>query len=179
MADRESFPLLVRATFMDSSLIEEGIREYGRLAKMNNEELVAYRTRYETSHDVDSTLYIWVELQTGLAEDYLRLDRWTIFLEDDQGHQFDALRVEPHPVQSATERRLAVTRNERDGFPGGRFQVPSLMRRDVELYFPKYQFSGHPVLSPATKSLKFVMLQSDNPNVKAEGVWDFSTFEKK
>jgi hypothetical protein len=179
MADRESFPLLVRATFMDSSLIEEGLREYGRLAKMNNEELAEYRARYETDHEVDSTLYIWVELQTGLAEDYLRLDRWTIFLEDDQNHQFDPVRVEPHPVQSASERRLAMTQNERDGFPGGRSQVPSVIRRDVELYFPKYQLSGEQILTRATKSLKFVMLQSDNPSVKAEGVWDFSTFEKK
>jgi hypothetical protein len=179
MADRESFPLLVRATFMDSSLIEEGLRQYGRLAKMDNQELTEYRARYETNHDVDSTLYIWVELQTGLAEDYLRLDRWTIFLQDDQGHQFDPGRLEPHPVQSASEGRLAMSQNESYGFPGGRFQVPSVTRRDVELYFPKYQLTGEPILTPTTKSLKFVILQSDNPNVKAEGVWDFSTFEKK
>jgi hypothetical protein len=179
IADRESFPLLVRATFMDISLIEEGLREYGRMAKMDNEELAAYRARYESNHDVDSTLYIWVELQTRLAEDYLRLDRWTVFLQDDQGHQFDPVRVEAHPVQSTTERRLAMTQNERDGFPGGRFQVPAVIRREVELYFPRYQLTGDPILTPATNSLKFVMLQSDNPNVKAEGVWDFSTFEKK
>jgi hypothetical protein len=177
MADRESFPLLVRATFMDSSLIEEGLREYGRLAKMNNEELAEYRARYETDHEVDSTLYIWVELQTGLAEDYLRLDRWTIFLEDGQRHQFDPVRVEPHPVESVSERRLAM--NEDKGFPVGRFQVPSLIRRDVELHFAKYQVTAEPILTPTTKSLKFVMLQSDDPSVKAEGVWDVSTFEKK
>jgi hypothetical protein len=179
MADRESFPLLVRATFMDSGLIEEGIREYGLLAKMNNEELAAYRARYETSHDVDSTLYIWVELQTGLAEDYLRLDQWTIFLEDDQRHQFDPIRVEPHLAQSESQRRLAMNQDEREEYPVGRYQVPSLKRRDVELYFPKYQLSGQPILTPATKNLKFVMLQSDNPSVKAEGVWDVSTFDKK
>jgi hypothetical protein len=179
MADRESFPLFVRATFMDSRLIEEGIREYGHLAKMNNEELTAYRARYESNHDVDSTLYIWVELQTRLAEDYLRLDRWTIFLEDDQRRQFDPVQVKPHPIQSASERRLAATQTERDGFPGGGFQVPAVIRRDVDLYFPKHQLTGEPILMPATKSLKFVILQSDNPNVKAEGVWDVSTFEKK
>jgi hypothetical protein len=177
--ERESFPLFVRATFMDSGLIEEGIREYGRLAKMNNEELAAYRARYESNHDVDSTLYIWVELQTGLAEDYLRLDRWTVFLEDDQKHQFDPIRVEAHPVQSAAERRLAMARDERGGFPEGRFQVPSLISREVEFHFPKYQLTGEPILTPSTKGLKFVMLQSDNLNVKAEGVWDVSSFLKK
>jgi hypothetical protein len=124
-------------------------------------------------------LYIWVELQTGLAEDYLRLDRWTIFLEDDQNHQFDPVRVEPQPVQSASERRLATSQNERDGFPEGRFQGQSLIRRDVELFFPRYQLTGEPILTPATKNLKFVMLQSDGPSVKAEGVWEVSTFEKK
>jgi hypothetical protein len=179
MGEQEAFPLFVRATFVDSGLIEAGIKEFGRLAKMSDEELVDYRARYKAAHDFGHNLYVWVELRTALSEEYLKLGRWTIFLEGEQRHQFDPARIVEHARAGDLERSLTVTQNESEGFPGARYQGRSLLTKDVELYFPMSQLTGEPILSPATKTLKLVILQADNPNVRAEGAWDFSTFEKK
>jgi hypothetical protein len=179
MGEREAFPLFVRATLMDSTLVDAGIKEFGRLAKMSDEELADYRARYKRAHDIGHNLYIWAEMQTALSEEYLRLGRWAIFLEDEQKHQFEPVRVVEQPKEKGMERRVVTTETESDEFPGVRFQSRVLHTKDVELYFPMSQLTGEPILSPATKTLKLVMLQADNPNVRAEGAWDSSTFEKK
>jgi len=177
--EQEAFPLFVRATFVDSGLVEAGIKEFGRLAKMSDEELVDYRARYRAAHDFGHNFYIWVELRTALSEEYLKLDRWTLFLEDEQRHQFDPVRVAEHPGAGNRERGHTVTQDEGEGFPGAPFQNRSSLRKDVELYFPMYELAGEPILNPASKTLKLVMLQSDDTNVRAEGEWDVSILMKK
>jgi hypothetical protein len=120
-----------------------------------------------------------VELQTTLSEEYLKLGRWTIFLEDEQRHQFDPVRVEEHPVESGMERRLPMTQDGSEGFPEARFLGQPLIRRDLELYFPKYQLTGEPILSAKTTTLKLVFLQADDTSVRAEGTWDFPVATKR
>jgi hypothetical protein len=178
MSDRESFPLSVRATVVDSTLIEAGLREFARLAKMSDQELADFRARYSKAHDLGHNIYIWAELQTALAEEYLNLDRWAIFLEDEEKHQFEPVRVVEQPRERGVERRVVPTQAGSDEFPEGRFQGRFTRAKDVELYFPMSRLAGEPILSPAAKALKLVMLQADNPNVRAEGAWDPSTFKK-
>jgi hypothetical protein len=72
-----------------------------------------------------------------------------------------------------------LTQNEGEGLLGERFQGRFLLTKDVELYFPMYQLTGEPILKPAAKTLKLVVLQSDDANVRAEGGWDVSILETK
>lgn len=176
--DREAFPLFVRATLVDSTLVEAGIREFARLAKMSDQELVDYRARYKKAHDLGHNIYIWAEMQTALSEEYLKLGRWAIFLEDEDKHQFEPVRVVEQPRERGMERRAVTTQRESGNFAGTRFQGRFLITKDIELFFPVSCLTGEPILSPAAKALKLVMLQTDNPSVRAEGAWDLSTFKK-
>lgn len=178
MGDREAFPLFVRATLVDSTLIEAGIGEFARLAKMSDEELVDFRARYKKAHDLGHNIYIWAELETTLSEEYLKLSRWAIFLEDEKRHQFEPVRVVEQPKERGMERRAVTTQRESGDFSGTRFQGRFLITKDIELFFPVSRLTGEPILSPAAKALKLVMLQTDNPSVRAEGAWDPSTLKK-
>ncbi len=61
-----SFPILVQATFMDSTLIHAGIEEFARLSSMNEEEAARFRTSYEMLHIRGDSIFIWVEMQNNI-----------------------------------------------------------------------------------------------------------------
>lgn len=170
------FPLIVRATLVDSVLIEAGIREYGRLASMTDEELSAFQSAYHAKHDVDNSLFVWLELQTSYTDDFLKLERWIIFLEDETKQQFEPMRVVEHPMQKRPPPDAAADRAGRNSlvYPG-ELTWP-LTTKAVELYFPKKRYDGAPLLSATTKTLKLVVLEPKNTSVRAEGSWDFSSF---
>lgn len=171
-----AFPLIVRATFMDSILIEAGIKEFGRLASMSDEELNRYRASYRSAHNLDDKLFVWVELQTSFSEEYLQLGRWTLFLEDENKHQVEPTHIVEHPGGRESAIRSTSSGEERGSPLGGRALGWSAVTKDVELYLPLYRVGGEALVSNTTKSLKFVVVQSTNPSVRAEGTWDLSKF---
>ncbi len=177
-SERGAFPLILHATFMDSVLVEAGSQEYSRLASMTEGELKSYRESFLSAHDISRYIYIWIELQTPLSEEYLKLDRWTIFLEDEQKHQFDPIRVVEHPRERGVARRQPTSEDETGNLLSERLQERFLVAKDVEFYFPKYHIQGEPVVGSEMRRLKLVVVQSSNPNVRAEGTWDLSNIRK-
>jgi hypothetical protein len=164
------FPLIVRATIMDSMLVEAGIREFGCLAGMDTNSLNAYRRSYRKHHHLDENAFVYVEIQTFLAEEYLEADRWIFFVEDQQRNQIEPVRVVQHPVQQQTPR------------PGSPYELDSPaalspVKRIIELYFPLKRFPQ--VTRPLERfgTLRFVVLDINNSYVRAEGMWDLTALQ--
>lgn len=163
------FPLTVRATLLDSTLVEAGIDEFSRLAGLNQDETRAYRIKYSADHHLDEYLFVEVEMQTFLSEDYLRLDRWVFFLEDESRNQFEPRRMEKDAPQRPFA-RAEGRMGDRPSF-GGPGAFPFATQR-VELYFPRYRSDRRPVFDPH-QGIKLVVLDAKDPNIRAEGSWKF------
>jgi hypothetical protein len=161
------FPLIVHATLMDSMLIEGGIREFGRLACLDMSSLDAYRQSYRKHRRLDQNVFVYVEIQTSLADEYLEAGHWIFFVEDQEWNQIEPARIVQHPVQRQIPR------------PGSPYEVESpaafsTAKRIIDLYFPLKRFSPvhHSLASFGT--LKFVVLDINNSRVRAEGMWDLA-----
>ena len=165
--DWVSFPLNVRATIMDSLLVEAGIQEFGRLACMDTNGLEMYRKSYRARYRLDENIFVYVEMQTFLAEDYLRVARWIFFVEDEKGNQVEPERVVEHPVQRQGPRSVPSS-----GLGGP--EVFGAEKRIIEFYFPLDRFPEG-VRALRKSGLKLVLLDAGNPLVRAEGTWNLAT----
>lgn len=163
-----AFPLIVRATIMDSFLVDMGIREFGGLAGIDTNSLESYRGTYLKHHRLDGCVFLYVDIQTFLAEDFLEADRWVFFVENTQRNQIEPLRIVQHPLQRQTPR------------PDSPYEVRSWIpfrftKRILELYFPLNRLPGIEKTLEGFRSLKFVVLDINNSHVRAEGMWDLTT----
>jgi hypothetical protein len=164
------FPIQITATLMDSLLIEAGLKHYASFLEMTPEEEAEFRSNYYSRYDPANHLLIWCGLQTSWAKLHLDPDRWTIFIEDDAGNQYE-------PVQILEESQ-PIPQTITDMFPD--FQPKQGRRaweshqKTIMLCFPKFDFYQNPVLSDKLKFLKLVFLLSDDQKTRAEGIWEFS-----
>ena len=163
-----AFPVIVRATIMDSLLVEAGIQEFGRLAGMDSNSLDAYRRSYRKHHDLDKNVFVYAEIQTFLAEEYLEANRWIFFVEDQQRNQTEPVRIVPHAIQPKTP-QLGPSYDP--GSPVTWLPV----KRTIELYFPLGLFPPVHRTPEGVGTLKFVVLDINNSYVRAEGMWDLTT----
>jgi len=177
-----SFELIIRATLMDSSVIDSGLNLYSRLASMSPEEKNAYKTRYNDEHFVGKYLFIWANVGTPFSDEYLKLDRWTFFLETESGQQIEPAKIVEHGIsrqefnveeQPADTTTTSMTEPE-----------PNLVRRRfpnkiVEFYFPLTNFDGVPLLSKQFKELKFGVVNTKKLEDKIEGAWNLETLRSK
>jgi hypothetical protein len=160
---QEEFPLNVQATLMDSVLVDEGIREFARLASMDTTSLNAYRDSYRKKHTLDENAFVFVKMQTSLAEEYLSTDRWTFFVEDQGSNQVESVRIVQHPIQR---------QSPRGNTPYGRgWGEWSTTTRILELYFPLERLSPRKKSLDGPIKLKLVVLDNNNLQLRAEGAW--------
>jgi hypothetical protein len=169
----DAFPLLVRATLMDSALVEAGIREFARLARMSDEELQAYRARYAKEHGAENHINVWVQITTPFAENYLKPDRWTIFLEDKEKHQIEPDRIVEHPAEKTPSPTGGERAQNREGIDSQTMRQGSMPARSLELFFPLFEFGAQ------VDRLKLVVVDTSDPNVRAEGTWDLSKLQTR
>jgi hypothetical protein len=153
---------------MDSMLVEVGIREFGRLAGMDTNGLEMYRKSYRARYRFDENFFVYVEMQTFLAEDYLRVARWIFFVEDEKGNQVEPERVVEHPIQRQGPRSLPSS-----GLGVGP-EGFGAEKRIIEFYFPLDRFPEG-VRALRKSGLKLVLLDAGNPLVRAEGTWNLTT----
>jgi hypothetical protein len=161
------FPLQIAATLMDSTLIEAGLQHYANLIQMTQEERAAFRRAYFDRYNPTYHLLIWCELRTGMAEDYLNLDRWTVFIEDDAINQYEPVQIleEPQSAHRTAEHWLP-------GFqPGHGRRRWEVHQKSLMLFFPNRDFYQNPVLSHRVKFLKLVFQLNEDEKTKAEGIW--------
>ncbi|MBF8296890.1 MAG: hypothetical protein HW389_3435 [Bacteroidetes bacterium] len=159
------FPLTVQATLMDSALVEAGIKEFAGLAGIDSTSFNAYRAIYLKRHSIDGCVLVYVDIQTFLAEDYLEADRWVFFVEDEHRNQVEPIRIVQHPVQRQAPR---------PGSPYGAGSRVGLgpLKRVLELFFPLKHLPQMRNSIEGFRSLKLVVLQINNSQVRAEGGWN-------
>ncbi len=168
------FPLIMRATLMDSVLIEQGIHTFAQLADLSPEEVRAYRERYRQEHDLDKYIFIWTEIYTRYHESYLNLERWIFFVEDASGQQFEPARM----VEVENRQSDRLVRDEVPYEPGN--MRASALRREpfqgkiVEFYFPKTSYYGKKILSQKNHTLIFGVVNREDLDERAEGSWGLS-----
>lgn len=173
------FELIVRATLMDSAVIESGLDEFAWLASLSAEEKEEYAARYDEEHYSGKYLFIWAEIMTPFSDQYLKLDRWTFFLQTESGEQLEPEKM----VEQEVPRR-----NFSPGLPadsiynsslGTPFGSRSLPYKIVEFYFSLKGYHGVPLLSPEVKKLKFVVVRRDRKEDRAENAWNLVELRRK
>ena len=167
----EPFPLVARATYMDSTLIDAGIRQFSDLASMTQAEVDSFQARYRSMHCPQDSLFIWLTLSTTSTPEFLLLNRWTIFIENDEGRDFEPGRIVEHPVRNGSPRQALGGSEDVDRVRDEGRLIWSPVSKDVELYFPLHHF-GNALIGSGTHSLKCVILDSRNVRVRAEAEWN-------
>lgn len=164
------FPLMVKATLMETEVIEAGFKHYEKLVSMTPDEIDQFRQRYFELHDLEKNLLIEATLQTSWTEVYLDLSRWTIFLEDDQGNQYEPVKITEQLIQSSDldDRFAEPLLNERSPFPFRMHQ------KQIFLYFPRQDYYGQSIIHEEINYLKIVFLQQEGGTASAEGIWAFN-----
>jgi len=171
------FPLLVRATYIDSTLLESGFTEFTRLSRMTEDEQSAYMERYRKAHIANDTLFIWAEMQTTSTAEFLDLRRWTIFIENDDGKQFEPARIVEHPIEQSNRKFYPPGNRNRTGSPSvSDMRFSNLIKKNVELYFPIRRFDDI-LFTAQTTHLKFVILDTEHPLVRAESAWTLASLQ--
>lgn len=176
--DAGPFPLNVRATFMDSALVETGIRELADLSSMTQTEADSFRTTYRSLHCPDDTLFLWIALSTTSTPEFTDLDRWTIYLENDQGRDFEPSRIVEHPLRRGAGGRSSNEFAGPDVAPDRSGMPWSPVTKDVECYFPLHHF-GESLIGSSARTLKLIFLDSKHPRVRAEAAWDLSFLQRR
>jgi hypothetical protein len=163
------FPLQIVATLMDSQLIEAGLTHYETMLAMTPEEKSEYRQAYYDRYDPATHILIWCELQTTWAELHLDLNRWTIFIQDDQMNQCEPAGVleEPSPPRPADFHTFPDVPSDRR-LPSWQFHQKRAM-----LLFPDKDLLGNPTLSRETKFLTLIFMMTEDDQTRAEGTWVF------
>ncbi len=170
-----SFPLIITATLMDPKVIEAGIQYYGDLLAMTNQEIDQFRQTYYQIHDIENMIFIWLDVKTSFSDSYLDLDRWAIFIEDDQGNQYEPKTIVEMPVSEMSQRfNYDQEEFEEEQTSRMRSFKWTIHGKHVSLYLPRADFYGNPVLKTGTGYLKLVFLQYGKEDSRSEGFWWFS-----
>jgi hypothetical protein len=164
------FPLHITATLMDSLLIEVGLKHYASLIKMTPEEEAEFRSVYYQGYDPANHLLIWCELQTSWAELHLDLDRWTIFIEDDAGSQYEPVQI----LETSSPIRQIIADMFLDFLPRQGRRAWESHQKTIMFCFPKFDFYQNPIISDEVQFLKLVFQLSNDPETRAEGIWMFN-----
>jgi len=163
------FPLHIAATLMDSLLIEAGLQHYDTMLAMNPKQQSEFHHAYYRQYDSANHILIWCELQTTWAELHLDLDRWIIFIEDDEVNQYEPVQI----LEESQPFRQMVTDRLSEFEPEQRSTRWKVHQKTLMLCFPKRDFYQNPILSERMKFLKLVFQLSDDEKTRAEGIWIF------
>jgi hypothetical protein len=164
------FPLIVTATLMNDQVIEAGLAYYENAVGMTPEQVDSFRQTYRRQNEVDQYFLVEVSLQTKMAENYLNLNRWTIFIEDDAGNQNAPAKIVEMPGSSQIMEGMMEDPVQKRSIP---FDL-TRHRKTVFLYFPRKDYYGNPVLHKNLKALKLVFLLEKGGSGRGEGNWIFN-----
>ena len=163
------FPLMVTATLMDEKVMKAGFAFYEDALGMTSEEATEFQQKYSTRYETDQYFLIEASLQTAMAENYLDLDRWSVFIEDDEGSQNIPARITELQVSSQV---MAGSVDD----PVMKRPMPvdwTRRRKTVLFYFPRKDYYGKPVLHDGMKTLTLVFLLEKGGSGRGQGTWVF------
>jgi hypothetical protein len=164
------FPLTVTATMMHDQVIESGFSYYENAIRMTPEQAASFRQAYRSQNEVDRYLLIEASLQTRMAENYLDLDRWSIFIEDDAGNRNVPEKIVEQPGSSQVMEGMMEDPIQKRPMP---FDWTH-HRKTVLFYFSRKDYYGKSLLHENLKELKLVFLLEKGGSGRGEGIWIFN-----
>ena len=163
------FPLMVTATLMDEGIISAGFAYYEEALGMTAEEAAEFQRKYRIRYETDQYFLIEASLQTTMAENYLDLDRWSIFIEDDTGSQNIPARITE--LQGSSQ---VMSGSVEDPFRKRPMPVEWTRHQKTVLFlFPREDYYGKPVLHDGMKTLTLVFLLEKGGSGRGQGTWVF------
>lgn len=156
----------VKATMMDSILVEAGLQQFASLASMDESEYRQFRDSYYRTHSLGDTLYIWLQLETNISEKYLEMELWDFYLTNSDGKKIKPDRVEAYVVNNSRGPQRFAGPNG-SGAPPADGEAIGYAAKGVELYFA----------SGKEDKVKLTVERRLNPDVRAEGSWDMRSLQ--
>ena len=159
------FPLQIKVSLMDNEVVQAGLHYYAELLAMTPQESDNFKKRYFDLHNLENNVLVEATLQTSWTEIVLNLKRYTIFIEDDAGNQYEPVKI---TEQQITSPQFTSPVYNNSPFP---FQMH---RKQVLLYFPGQDIYGKPLIHQGLKFLKIAFIQDEGGPARAEGIWTFN-----
>jgi hypothetical protein len=163
-------PIIANATFIDSTLIECGMKEFENLAEMVEEEIVEYGKIYRQKYKTGDYYFIWLELQTHYTKEILDLDRLSIYWEVDNGDKFEPAEVIEYPLENSLSLINNFNPVKNDSL-NNEYQPWKISSKTILLFFSKANIYGEEVIDINTKSVSLVLFDWNNKSVKNKGTW--------
>ena len=183
-------PLLLAATLLVPDLAwaeSELLWNHYPHEQQDREELWS---DYRQQNHLNDEIQVRVNMSTPHAKAYLNLDRWIVYLEDEEGTGYEPIRTEQIAFNALEALEISLPGREAEvtdvfgtytGQPGYRdhiyLEAPSRVvytghEKLVAFYFTGRDFRGKPVVDEKTRSVKLVVQSQHDDFGRAELVWN-------
>ena len=158
-------PVSFQALFAGEQIVKSGIEYVSTFLDLSNEEKQKAYADVRDQWQTSEYFPVLLTMRTNMHESYLDLKRWTLFVEDEDHRQYEALKVE-----DVTNVGMRSRPEGEDGPELGRSVFSARMKRLV-LLFPRESFSGKQIWQKKGSKMTFVMISNDHPDQRLEAEW--------
>ena len=158
-------PVSFHALFAGEKIVKAGIDYVSYFLDLPANEAQQVYKDYREQWQTDAHFPVLLTLRTNMQESYLDLSRWTLFVEDDDRNQYEAMKV-----VDVTNDGVQAPSNDRQEKRITRPIFSARVKRLV-LLFPRESFSGKPIWSKKGRKLTFVLLSNEHPEQRLEAEW--------
>lgn len=164
---REQFPVVVTATLVDSVLTEAEIRYTAPRDSLNGDAGKARRLSLLSARHLQDGFTIRVVLSTFLHGSYTSMDRWVVFIEDQDGNPYEPTEVVEDRLTDNPDPSGRVPR----GFLGEGDIPLSRKVQQYDLRFPYRDALGNPVWGSQTRRIQFILFDRNDSQNRTQGEW--------
>lgn len=168
--------LTASATLMDSTLVKVGLEEFEKLSEMSKEEIADYEKTYRQEFKTDDYHFVWLQLQTPYTEEILDLDRWNIWLEDNNGNKYNPAELVEYPLENINELPFSFSDPAIRDSISKDFKQWKITSKTILLFFSKTNIVGEKIIDENTKTITLTLLDWNNRSVRNEGIWNLKSF---
>lgn len=159
-------PISVQALFAGETVVKAGVEYVSTFLKLSGAEREQIFQDFSTQWQTEFYFPVLVTLRTNLHKSYLDLSRWTIFLEDEDRNQYEAIKV----VDVTDTGAHATNKDDGDDKKIRRPIFSSRMKKLVML-FPRLGRDGEPIWQQTNRKITFVVLSNEHFEHRLEAEW--------
>lgn len=163
----QQFPVVVTATLVDSILTEAEIRYTAPPDSLDGDAGKARRLSLLSRRHTRDGFSIRIVLSTFLHESYASMDRWVVFIEDQDGNPYEPTEV----VEDMVTDNPDPSRRVPMGFLGERDTPLSRKAQQYDLRFPYNDALGNPVWGSQTRSIQLILFDKNDSQNRTQGEW--------
>lgn len=163
----ERFPIFVTATLVDSVLAEAEIRHTAPTDSIDGDAGQTWREAYYSVRHTRDMFTIRLILSTFLHESYTSLDRWVIFIEDDEENRHEPADIIENTGLTPPKPSPMVPR----GYMAEGNVAMGRKARQIEILFPYHDAYGRQILGSGTRLLRLVLFDKKDPDYRTQGEW--------